>query len=307
MKKLLLFAVFIVLTLIFCTDANAQTIDWDAVKQRYVEKYQPQKMPVWLFPMIFEEGTGQRDTVYFGFHPDASRFDVNPEFGERREYADSFEFQLVLKDPVWWSGFKVSIKPYQGDFFYTDIYCRQCYMPYKIYWNKLDFYSDSLPFPYQKPLPIGQGELEFGSSYMDKEACSFHFRILMSDTFKYGPGGWCREADSIIFTTSHSGLAGNLTLLIAPYKGYSYVGVNAEKEKTFDIYPNPVSDYLLINVVEDTPFDITLYNVYGQKIYYRPCYSGDQTISFSSYPPGIYFLLLQTEQGSITKKIIKLI
>lgn len=50
----------------------AQPIDWEVVKDRYVEKYQPEEIPAWLFPIIFKDGTGARDTIYFGHDENAT-------------------------------------------------------------------------------------------------------------------------------------------------------------------------------------------------------------------------------------------
>ena len=51
--------------LLFCSylinPLQAQAIDWDAVKDRYVEKHQPEELPDWLFPLIFKDSTGASD------------------------------------------------------------------------------------------------------------------------------------------------------------------------------------------------------------------------------------------------------
>ena len=71
------------------------------------------------------------------------------------------------------------------------------------------------------------------------------------------------------------------------------------------IYPNPVKEVL--RIVGDVPFDnlpFTIYNLAGSQIVNGQWLNG-QSINVSHLASGIYFLKLETDEGIITKKIIK--
>ena len=80
----------------------------------------------------------------------------------------------------------------------------------------------------------------------------------------------------------------------------------------FDLYPNPVTDLLTIqlqpNKNSDQDINITLFNIYGEKIYTirnPEKSSGDSEFLFSidmySYPQGIYFIKI----GNVSKMFFK--
>nr|WP_321237262.1 aryl-sulfate sulfotransferase [uncultured Psychroserpens sp.] len=67
------------------------------------------------------------------------------------------------------------------------------------------------------------------------------------------------------------------------------------------IYPNPTSDF--INIVSTHTIDkIVLYSILGKKVYEI---NGTNTIDISAFNSGIYFIQIQSENKSISKKIIK--
>ncbi len=70
------------------------------------------------------------------------------------------------------------------------------------------------------------------------------------------------------------------------------------------LYPNPVSDILYIENTNQVNIQkIELYDVYGKQII-RTENSFDQ-VNFKNIVPGLYFINIQTEYGTATKKIIK--
>ena len=71
MKKLYLITI-LAFSSIYLIAQPSDSINWQAVINDYYTKYQPQKSPAWLFPLIFEEGTGLRDTIYLGFDDEAN-------------------------------------------------------------------------------------------------------------------------------------------------------------------------------------------------------------------------------------------
>lgn len=76
---------------------------------------------------------------------------------------------------------------------------------------------------------------------------------------------------------------------------------DAEKIK---IYPNPTDGILYINVSNSTIDNIVVSDITG-KVYVNETVNADQSeIDLSSYPKGIYFVNIVTENDSYTKKVV---
>ncbi|WP_452223365.1 endonuclease [Lacinutrix chionoecetis] len=73
---------------------------------------------------------------------------------------------------------------------------------------------------------------------------------------------------------------------------------------TFKIYPNPINGTLLnIEVKQNTHFEI--YNILGKKMLEGNVTPANKEVSVSRLNKGVYILKLNTQQGSISKKLIK--
>ena len=72
------------------------------------------------------------------------------------------------------------------------------------------------------------------------------------------------------------------------------------------IYPNPATDFLIINTASEQNVDISIYSMSGQRVYLsESCLiSGEKIISISDIKPGVYIIKLQTQNTSINKRII---
>lgn len=75
-----------------------------------------------------------------------------------------------------------------------------------------------------------------------------------------------------------------------------------EIESSFEIGPNPTTDFLHIKSNED--FQLRLYGVDGTLLVQQHA-NIKVTIDFGAYPGGTYFIHLQTEAGSLFKKIVR--
>ena len=80
--------------------------------------------------------------------------------------------------------------------------------------------------------------------------------------------------------------------------------------KDLDVYPNPSRDVFNISFNTEQKQDITLRirNIVGEEIYKEDLKQHDGTytkaISLENYPKAIYFLEIETIEGSINKKLI---
>lgn len=82
---------------------------------------------------------------------------------------------------------------------------------------------------------------------------------------------------------------------------------NGIRKVNMTIYPNPVQEYLWINISEDiTVNGVKIFDPMGQAIPVKKSseYNGCK-IQCADLHPGIYFLTVQTSQGSVTQKFIK--
>jgi len=69
------------------------------------------------------------------------------------------------------------------------------------------------------------------------------------------------------------------------------------------IYPNPVNDKFYVNI--QLKVDYTLSNYLGQEIRKGSLVSGTNELDTQSLASGLYLLKLETQEGSVTKKLIK--
>ena len=83
---------------------------------------------------------------------------------------------------------------------------------------------------------------------------------------------------------------------------YGNVGVE-ENEASFNIYPNPVSDRLVIET-EANIEAVTIYTVTGVVVYSEVDYNNN-TIDVSDFANGVYIMKVRTENGEAVQRFIK--
>lgn len=83
--------------------------------------------------------------------------------------------------------------------------------------------------------------------------------------------------------------------------------VSSVHQNQFNVYPNPVNTVLYIQTIDGAhSYQATIYNCIGEKIAIQNSTNESlNTIDVSSLSKGIYFLLLVTERGVVTKKFVK--
>ena len=76
-----------------------------------------------------------------------------------------------------------------------------------------------------------------------------------------------------------------------------------ELSMSFNIYPNPVSDKLYIET-QTLTLTVEIYDVYGKQ---QSMVNGQQStvIDVTSLNSGIYFVMIKTNEGVVTKRFIK--
>ena len=77
-----------------------------------------------------------------------------------------------------------------------------------------------------------------------------------------------------------------------------------ELASQFNIYPNPAKDFVKLSVNSCQLSAVRVYNTLGMLVEEIEINSNETEINVSNYNPGIYFISIQTEKGSVTKKIV---
>jgi len=308
---------YTLLLLSIALTATAQPINWDSVRADYAQKYQPQQQPAWLFPLIFEEGSGARDTAYIGYDKVAEQ-GGDTVFAERIIAVDTTKFNVSVcfgwygcsglcdsTVKVWVS--KLENSSVCGDAVFEFSFINGT-LPLTVYWDKAAFHSDSLPFADQSPAPRAEGLLlmsgvaepephdDFGcGSFGDNP-------VLLTDTVTASNGAMapCVRSDSIVFTELQ-----NLSLEIRGWSG-RWVGIK-EKDKQspkVQFSPNPFKDQTVLTishyVAGEEKYKLRIYNRLGQVITRRTIKKSATIIQRNNMTRGLYFYSISKNQQIIT-------
>ncbi|MDR2971067.1 MAG: T9SS type A sorting domain-containing protein [Bacteroidales bacterium] len=125
------------------------------------------------------------------------------------------------------------------------------------------------------------------------------------DIFKFPVAAtaiWAKESSSGGISVDY-----NTTKGFIPIEGVTITGVGIETVTSYElqVYPNPTSGELKIATSECPISDIQIYDVVGKLVGQSKIGQSEIEMNISHLPVGIYFLRIQTENGVITRKIIK--
>lgn len=85
----------------------------------------------------------------------------------------------------------------------------------------------------------------------------------------------------------------------------AFVGIPEDESEVLKAYPNPFKDHLKLNLDQETL--VNVYNSSGQSIYNQLVRRGELIMDSSDWPPGIYFVQVQTAKSDLQRlKMIKL-
>ena len=83
-------------------------------------------------------------------------------------------------------------------------------------------------------------------------------------------------------------------------------GVKSDQE-TLEIFPNPSNE--IINIIypnqNNQRSEISVFDTTGRKVLSRIAQSNPETVNISSFPAGLYFVKVKTNNKEITEKLIK--
>lgn len=75
----------------------------------------------------------------------------------------------------------------------------------------------------------------------------------------------------------------------------------ANNSVEISVYPNPASEYLLINNINQT--EISIYNTNGKQVYLGQSNSSTQKVDISKFRSGTYFLIINRSNQTIESKV----
>ncbi|MCE3278420.1 MAG: hypothetical protein K0S44_611 [Bacteroidetes bacterium] len=81
-------------------------------------------------------------------------------------------------------------------------------------------------------------------------------------------------------------------------------GIESVTENKISVYPNPTRNILIVKSSELIT-GINIYNILGEEILYTIVGRNNANIDMSSFAEGIYWIRIQTNKESLTKKIVK--
>lgn len=77
------------------------------------------------------------------------------------------------------------------------------------------------------------------------------------------------------------------------------------KQNALKVYPNPVSDKLIVEVNNLKNTSVQIVTIYGQLLKNIPLYNPTTSLSVDDLQRGIYFVNQTTADGTLVKKIVK--
>jgi|GEM_PF-3278436 hypothetical protein len=312
MKNLYLI-IILTITTFTLTAQPSDSIDWQAVINDYYTKYQPQKSPAWLFPIIFEEGTGQRDTIYLGFDTRAS-FLTSVDTLFKEGFFDTIDVNSFFA--CWNSPFdsiieKVNIGSIGVDFLGGFFELHNSQYPITMWWSRDLLYSDSLTlFPNINPAPRTEGLFYFDYGEIDFP-CSWQYPILMTDTLNYSavPSNTCYRSDSIRLEPDPwhpniSGFSGGLYFQAWTGNVTNTKDIKDDKMQIL-VYPNPADDEIFIDLKSSNTFNYKIINTIGQTVLNNEINQESFIqISTNELSNGLYYLILNIDNQLVRRPIL---
>ncbi len=272
--------------------------------------------PKWLMPLYFRDANGDRDTVYFGYDPEASTYgESDTILGEEWIRIDTSKFNIYLWNypSIPGGAFPLindTVKKVDIRSGYLGAYIGFCKgnLPITMKWVDSLLYSASLPFPDLSPRPRARIDLTcsdysgYGScnpidgpplSLTDYPAPEIHFPVTDSIVLG-GPGPY--SPSSVII---------NLELTLVRHN-YEYVGLDKEEHMSLVVYPNPFTDQITIRSMNGNTGTVRILSMTGSCFISDTLYKGQQVMDVSELSRGLYLLELKTNKDILIQKIVKI-
>ena len=157
--------------------------------------------------------------------------------------------------------------------------------------------------------PSNNGEVTFTNISSDATSYTWDFGDTIGSSTDENPTYTFSSTGTYdVKLTSNNALCGD-DIVTIQVSVDNTLGIEDEILSTFQLYPNPVIDGEIKLKIprEITDFNVTISNVFGQKVYENSVnnnYETAHTINTSKLKSGIYFVTVSTNLGKATKKMI---
>ena len=81
-------------------------------------------------------------------------------------------------------------------------------------------------------------------------------------------------------------------------------GINNIKQSQFNLYPNPTDGVFVIELEENSKYDVTVIDILGKTVYTSSINNMNTTIDLSGLDKGVYTVELKDENSRYTEKLI---
>jgi hypothetical protein len=81
-------------------------------------------------------------------------------------------------------------------------------------------------------------------------------------------------------------------------------GINNIKQSQFNLYPNPTDGVFVIELEENSKYDVTVIDILGKTVYTSSINNMSTTIDLSGFDKGVYTVELKDENSKYTEKLI---
>ena len=282
-----------------------------------VQALRAERDPVWLMPLYFYDANGDRDTVYFGYDPEASFYiEVADTFlGENWVVIDTSKFNIFLFQYPGCPG-NICAEIYTDTVRKVDIrsipwetgigFCKGK-LPIVMKWVDSLLYSPALPFPDISPRPRARIDV-FCTDNETGISCTDDWDFPLTLTDYPAPEIIYPIADSLVFYGS--GLyppSFSISDLLLDLTSHDYWPVSLEENdnSNFNLYPNPFTDELNIESNMVGYKRIELREITGRLIKSYTGYGSTLSLRLNYLNKGIYLLLMYTNSNVFIEKIYK--
>jgi hypothetical protein len=276
-----------------------------------------QRDPQWLMPLYFRDANGDRDTVYFGYDPEANMYHeiADTSLGENWIVIDTSQFNIYL-----WSYPNTE----GGTFYlYTDTvrkvdirnasigaeigFCKGK-LPITMKWVDSLLYAPSIPFPDLSPRPRARIDLtcsEYDAGYW---SCNPIDGPPLSLTDYPAPEIDFPIADSMVFDGSGLYPPSNVIFYLKlrlVHHNHVYLGHSIPESESMMVFPNPFTDQINIETVDCNLFSVRILNLTGVCLIHAASHSSKLILDGSILSKGIYLVELKTDRTIFIQKIVK--
>ena len=278
---------------------------------------QAQRDPQWLMPLYFTDANGDRDTVYFGYDPEASTFGNDEFLGEEWIEIDTSQFNIYLFSypdchgadcqPIHTTTIKKT--DVRNIFIGTSIGFCKGKLPIVMKWVDSLLYASSCPYPDLSPRPRARIDLtcedyEPGIYY----SCNPIDGPPLSLTDYPAPEIYSEVMDSMVFDGSGMYPPASVfyhTELWLKAHDHTYgTGLEESGNPGINLFPNPVTGQLTIQLSQPEPVQVSIISITGQVLLQGNSTGNEITFDLSDLNEGIYLVLIATKTFNYYNKIV---